>query len=151
MVRVNEGGVHQPDKARTGAEKNSRNCWPTISCGRSPSPKPIVVSENEVPTTLKDRVDPWTTVPAVTELAYPSMARQNSSLQESFSAIACTFSMEQMKLAGFPLRKPGAPPSRSMEYMELHRKYSTNYIYKLLYQWNTWNYTETSTELNPQR
>ena len=140
MVRVNEGGVHQPDKARTGAEKNSRNCWPTISCGRSPSPKPIVVSENEVPTTLKDRVDPWTTVPAVTELAYPSMARQNSSLQESFSAIACTFSMEQMKLAGFPLRKPGAPPSRSMEYMELHGKYSNTFTENGIHELQTFKH-----------
>ena len=53
--------VHQPDKPRTGAEKISglrflaTEAHPQDNWGRAGG------SKNEVPTTLQDRVDPWTT------------------------------------------------------------------------------------------
>ena len=54
--------VHQPDKPRTGAEKISGLRFlateahpPRQNLGRAGG------SKNEVPTTLQDRVDPWTT------------------------------------------------------------------------------------------
>ena len=52
--------VHQPDKPRTGAEKISglrflaTEAHPQDNWGRAGG------SKNEVPTTLQDRVDPWT-------------------------------------------------------------------------------------------
>ena len=119
------------------AHRSRKDFWPTISCDRSPSPKTKLREGGRVkkrsPNDPARQGGPVDNRAAGTQLADHPMARQFSSLQDSFPILltrisrdneAGRFSMGQMKFTDVPLTN---------ESCHLHRRFN-RFTRRITYQ-----------------